>query len=278
MDKECICAGIVTYLPDIQRLWENIDAVSGQVDRVFVVDNGSQNVDDIRNLTEQYLNVELIRNVRNEGIAHALNQIIAKAERDHYGWALTLDQDSVCHKELVRNYLRYIDGSMGMLICDIVDRNYEMKRKIPTDFLEDVEKCITSGCLTNVKAVIHAGGFDEKLFIDMVDYDMCHSLRKLGYRIVNMHFEGLLHEVGKSKKYHISGFAFVVNNHSAQRKYTITRNSVYLIKKHGLNPILEYAVVFRRIFTVLFFEDKKADKIRAILKGVWDGWKMQRDL
>ena len=246
----------MTYLPDIQRLWENIDAVSGQVDRVFVVDNGSQNVDDIRNLTEQYLNVELIRNVRNEGIAHALNQIIAKAERDHYGWALTLDQDSVCHKELVRNYLRYIDGSMGMLICDIVDRNYEMKRKIPTDFLEDVEKCI----------------------IDMVDYDMCHSLRKLGYRIVNMHFEGLLHEVGKSKKYHISGFAFAVNNHSAQRKYTITRNSVYLIKKHGLNPILEYAVVFRRIFTVLFFEDKKADKIRAILKGVWDGWKMQRDL
>lgn len=265
-------------MPDIQRLLENIDAVSGQVDWVFVVDNGSQNVGDIRNLMEQYLNVELIRNVRNEGIARALNQIVTEAERCGYGWVLTLDQDSVCKKELVQNYLKYIDDNMGMLICDIVDRNYEMKRMTPTALLEDIEKCITSGCLTNVKAVIGAGGFDEKLFIDMVDYDMCHSLRKYGYRIVNLHFEGLLHEVGKSKKYHILGFEFAVNNHSAQRKYTITRNSVYLIKKHGLNPILEYAVVFRRIFTVLFFEEKKVDKIKAILKGVLDGWKMQKDL
>ena len=34
-----------------------------------------------------------------------------------------------------------------------------------------------------------------------------------GYRIVNAHFTGLLHEVGKSKKYHILGFEFAVNNH-----------------------------------------------------------------
>ena len=258
MDKKNICAGIVTYRPDIQRLQENIYAVFGQVDKVFVVDNGSNNAEDIRKLVKRYTNVELIENTQNEGIARALNQIGIEAERENYQWVLTLDQDSVCNRNLVKNYFRYIKPNIGMLTCDIVDRNYEFSKKTVKVVPEDIEKCITSGCLTNVAAILHSGGFDENLFIDMVDYDMCYTLREHGYRIVNVHYVGLLHEVGKSKKYNILGFEFAVNNHPAERKYTISRNSVYLIKKHRLNPIKEYAVVFRRIFTVLFFEEKKS--------------------
>lgn len=278
MDEKRICAGIVTYMSDIHRLQENLDAVSGQADKVFVVDNGSNNADDIRSLTKQYINVKWIGNARNEGIARALNQLIQEAEKENYGWILTLDQDSVCDRNLIENYIRYIRPDIGMLTCDIVDRNYEFKRKLAITVPEEVEKCITSGCLTNVAAVRQSGGFDEALFVDMVDYDMCYTLREYGYRIVNVHFNGLLHEVGKSRKYRILGFEFAVNNHSAERKYTISRNSVYLIKKHRLNPIKEYALVIRRMFTVLFFEKEKFVKIVAIVRGILDGWKMQRDL
>lgn len=273
-----VCAGIVTYMPDLQRLEENIEAMVCQVPEIFVVDNGSENVEDIEDLTTCYKNVVLIRNTQNEGIARALNQIITIAKENHYEWVITLDQDSVCYKDLVNNYLKYADDSMGMLICDVDDRNYELKTKPPKAILEDVKKCITSGCFTNIDAVLKSGGFDEKLFMDMVDYDMCYSLQEHGYRVVNAHFKGLLHEVGKSEKYNILGFEFAVNNHPAERKYTISRNSTYLIKKHKLKPIPEYALIFRRIFTVLFFEEKKFDKIKAIIRGVSDGWKMQKNL
>lgn len=278
MNSMDICAGIVTYRPDIQRLEENINAIERQVSKVFVVDNASENIECIEGLIEHYKKIVLIRNTQNEGIAKALNQIIDKAKENHYNWVITLDQDSVCHKDLVNNYLKYADDSMGMLICDIVDRNYKLKSKPKKTILEDVKKCITSGCLTNIDAVIKSGGFDEKLFMDMVDYDMCYSLQEHGYRIVNVHFDGLLHEVGKSRKYNVLGFEFAVNNHPTERKYTISRNSTYLIRKHKLNPIPEYALIYRRIFTVLFFEEKKMDKIKAIIRGVSDGWKMQKNL
>ncbi len=273
-----ICAGIVTYEPELQRLKENIDTISYQVSKVFIIDNSSGNVKDIERLAAGYANVDLTKNAQNKGMAGALNQIIAKARENGYLWVITLDQDSVCYKDLVDNYRKYIDDSIGMLICDVIDRNYEIKKRSPKTPVEDVGKCITSGCLTNVNAVVQSGGFDEKLFMDMVDYDMCYSLREHGYRIVNAHFDGLLHEVGESKKYSILGFEFAVNNHSAERKYTISRNSVYLIKKHRLNPVPEYALIFRRIFTALFFEERKFDKINAIIRGVLDGWKMQRSL
>lgn len=281
-ERTNICAGIITYEPELSRLQENIEAIIGQVSTVFIVDNDSEHVEKIERLASRYEEVTLIKNSHNMGIAKALNQLIAVAKEQHYPWIITLDQDSVCYRDLVSNYLRYLDQSIGMLICDIIDRNYTLKTNVHREpakaIIEDVEKCITSGCCTNVDAVLSSGGFDEKLFIDMVDYDMCYSLREHGYRIVNAHFTGLLHEVGKSRKYNILGFEFAVNNHSAERKYTISRNSVYLIKKHKLNPIPEYALIFRRILTAFLFENDKLAKIKAILKGVSDGWKMQKSL
>lgn len=274
MDKKDLCAGIVTYHPDIERLRENLDAVISQVREIYIVDNVSKNLEDIERLTKDYDGIYLIKNSRNEGIAKALNQIIGEAEKQGYCWVITLDQDSVCYKGLVENYLKYVEDDIGILICDIEDRNYRIKQKKIRPEYEEVKKCITSGAFTNVKACIEAGGFDEKLFIDSVDYDMCYSMREHGYRIVNVHFTGLLHEVGKSVKYNILGYEFAVNHHSAERKYYISRNSTYLIKKHHLNPIPEYALIFRRIFTVLFFEKDKRHKIKAIMTGVRDGWKM----
>lgn len=284
-DRKDICAGIVTYHPDIVRLKENVDAVIGQVRTVFIVDNGSKNLKEIECLIKDYDGVCFLKNSQNEGIARALNQMIGEALKRGYRRIVTLDQDSVCYEGLVEEYLKYEDDDIGILICDIEDRNYKLTRRSrflgsrhakPCLKCEEIEKCITSGAFTSVKACIEAGGFDEKLFIDSVDYDMCYSMREHGYRIVNVHFTGLLHEVGQSVKYHFLGYEFVVNNHPAERKYYISRNSAYLIKKHRLNPVREYALIFRRVFTVLFFEKDKRRKIKAIFAGVRDGWKMQK--
>lgn len=270
------CAGIVTYNPDIDRLKENIDAVFSQVEKVVLIDNASENAEKIEELVNRYKNVYIIKNEKNEGIARALNQIILWAKDDNFEWVLTLDQDSVCYDQIVERYMPYtLMENVGMIICDIKDRNYELKSKKNRRAYDVIDKCITSGCFTNVSMCIEAGLFDEKLFIDSVDYDMCYSMRKLGYKIINAHFLGLLHEVGKSERKSILGFEFAVTNHSALRKYYISRNSTYLIKKHNLNRIYEHTIIFRRIFTVIFFEKDKKDKCFAILRGIYDGWKMQ---
>ena len=46
-DKTRICAGIVLYNPDIERLSDNIDSVISQVEKIYLVDNGSKNINKI---------------------------------------------------------------------------------------------------------------------------------------------------------------------------------------------------------------------------------------
>lgn len=277
MKCDRICAGIVLFNPDIDRLRENIEGIKEQVEFIYLIDNCSGNIESIQKMISSFHNFELILNSKNEGIAFALNQIIHLGYGNEYDWVITLDQDSVCLPKLVECYRKYLYiENVGMITCEIIDRNYLIKKKNENSNAkyEFVRKCITSGCLTNIQACIEVGLFDEKLFIDSVDYDMCYSLEEHGYKILKINFQGLLHEVGKSKKYSLFGFEFAVNNHSPLRKYYISRNSTYLIRKHHLSPISEYLLIYRRIFTVFFFEQQKVKKVKAILKGIRDAKRM----
>lgn len=276
MAGERICAGIVTYNPDIDRLRENLDAVCAQVNKVFVVDNHSENIGMVEALISQReYEITLIKNDDNYGIARALNQLIDASKQD-FEWVLTLDQDSVIQDGLLDQYKQYLDApKVGMICCDIKDRNYSLKQEEKQQDYEYVTKCITSGTLTNIKACLACGGFDNDLFIDMVDDDICYSMAEKDYKILKANYVGLLHEIGKSTYHKAGDFEFVVNNHSALRKYYISRNSVYMIRKHRLNPVKEYFYIYRRILTVTFFEEDKMNKIKAIIRGIRDGRKME---
>mgnify|MGYP003311394843 CR=1 FL=1 len=72
-----IMAGIVLYNPEKKRLKENIDAIINQVDKIVLVDNGSDLTLDTKDFFgEASDKVVLIRNSENKGIAKALNQIL----------------------------------------------------------------------------------------------------------------------------------------------------------------------------------------------------------
>ena len=98
---------------------------------------------------------------------------------------------------LIREYREFLENcsekNVGCLTCNIVDRNFSIEKK-ETGF-EDIDYCITSGSLMNVEITLSVGGFDESMFIDKVDCDVCINLKKHGYRIVRIDYEGLLHEI-----------------------------------------------------------------------------------
>ena len=93
-----ICAVIVTYHPDI-GLRERIEQIRHQVDKLLIVDNNSASdcVAMIQRISKD-LDVDVIENESNLGVAEALNQGFKYAERfgGKYSWVLTLDQDSSC--------------------------------------------------------------------------------------------------------------------------------------------------------------------------------------
>lgn len=268
-------AGIVVFNPDMVRLKENIEAIIPQVEKVIVIDNGSEDENEILSFLEPYKSTVCIRNTKNMGIAKALNQIVSKADELGYKWVLTLDQDSVCSSKLIETYEAVIkkEKNLGMVSSQYADRNVKIDFKDDTE-IKEVDFCITSAAYTNIEAVKSVGGFDEKMFIDMVDYDICYALKRNGYRIVRVNYIGFLHEVGKSVEKKFLGKKTIVFNHSHMRKYYWARNTMYLMRKYKLSKFNEYKRILKMMLDTLFFEKEKFKKLKWMFKGIKDSKKL----
>ena len=113
-----ILAGITLFNPDVARLEENISSIYGQVDRVICVDNGSDNIKNIEDcVLNNWKNITIIKNGKNEGIAKALNQMFEFAIEQQYEYVLTLDQDSVCPDNIIEEYNKYLDEHKLGSLC-----------------------------------------------------------------------------------------------------------------------------------------------------------------
>lgn len=273
-----VYAGIVLYNPDICRLKDNVSSISGQVYKVVCVDNGSANISEIEKMLAQWENIVVIRNKKNEGIAFALNQIIEYGKKNELTWGLTLDQDSVADEHLVKKYLCFLQAhdadKFGCLTCNIIDRNFKINHEYQQKVnYKEIEYCITSGALMNVKATIDVGGFDSSMFIDKVDCDICINLRKHGYRIIQVDYNGLLHEVGHARQINLGVRKWELYNHSPLRRYYMCRNASYLLKKYHDSYVLR--MFFKEIFhtvLVLIYEEHRLEKLKVGLKGFKDGF------
>lgn len=274
-----IGACIITYNPEIERLSLNLESISCQVDLVVIVDNGSKNIVEIEQCLSKFGNYKLILNECNCGIATALNQGMKFLDSIKFKWAVTLDQDSISPNNLIKEFKEYLnDSKIGIIAPSIVDRNAEerdLKRMKSNEKISEVNWCITSGACTNLKALHEVGWFDEKLFIDFVDYDICVQLKKSNYKIIKLQTIYLYHEVGKMSPKKILFKEISVWNHSPIRKYYYFRNPIYLCKKYNDNTIrLEcFKSWLFMLGKVLLYEGEKVEKLKMMWKGTCDGIK-----
>lgn len=293
---EKIAAGIVTYNPHIQRLKENIEAVIAQVDLVIIVDNGSENIEELKKAWEAHEKIQLICNKENKGIAAALNQILNCSIEKGYNWTLTLDGDSVVPGNMVEQYRKYMGkekvAMIVPVICDRVMQEIDIRESKDGEYTY-VENAITSGTLMRNSIWQEVGGFTEKLFIDYVDFDYCMKVRLAGYGILRVNAVRLLHELGNATE--IKLFSMLAKcckkgspwerrflelryttNHSPKRLYYVTRNQYYYINHYGEHFDAKRLERGMKIGWVvkLIFEKQKIAKFKAICQGIKDGKNM----
>lgn len=311
MTDQKIACGIVLYKPDMKRLKLTIASVCDQVSGVIFVDNGSGQdcVCQIRKLLSEGCGKNtddiLIENHENRGIAAALNQIMAQAERMGYSHVLTLDDDSRCDPELVRvlkHCLRY--PKAGIVCPDAVqdDEPHDLEEEANADdhaagfdaccekshmnglhhHVSLVEDCITAGSLVSVKAWRASGGFDEKMFIDFVDMDFCATLREHGFRIYHVSNIAVHQRYGNvTKTFRICGKEFYLFNYPPARIYYSVRNQIYFIRKHrgrhSIRVLDRLLFLFGYIGKHLVFESNRAACAKAMLQGCKEGAVMRTD-
>ncbi|MDR2598929.1 MAG: glycosyltransferase family 2 protein [Oscillospiraceae bacterium] len=275
-----ICAGIVLYNPDLDKLDKNINAAINQVSKLIIVDNNSDNINQIK---EKYNNAKIIwiTNDENKGMSVALNQMIEYANDNNFEWLLTLDDDSVCGENMVALLLTALThyGNIAVMSPRILDAcgNSEaiQNDKKLNDFIE-INMCITAGSLINVKAVIKTDGFDERLFIDHVDHDMCLRLRRNGYKIIKVNKAVIYQTFGN--EYVSRRFlwkTYTQRGYSPIRVYYQTRNSLYMIRKYGKEfdsrPIYFYFYLIFAFIARFIYEPNRIKRFVAFVKGYFSG-------
>lgn len=272
---------------------ENLRSVSPQVQGVWVFDNGSSNVAQVRGVVNEIENAHLVESVDNLGIAAALNRLATIAMERGYSWMVTLDQDSVCAPDMVLTLRKYADEKTPVVTPYIVDRNkvsvdgYRELELPPVQYFRHAASkgAITSGALTYLPILDEVGCFDELFFIDCVDYDLNMRIMRAGYRIARVNGTYLLHELGKADRTWLwtprraldgqwCWEPFYSFGHSPIRCYYKARNRVLYSKRHwrSIGFANEGVVqIPQQILLTLLFEERRLVKLRAFLRGIVDG-------
>lgn len=277
-----IIAGVVTFNPEYERLLQNLTELAKQVEKIIIVDNGSNNIKHIVDSLPNNLKKQLIflYNEKNMGIAQALSRIMMVAQENKYDWVITLDQDSIIEPTLVQKYcdeaIRKENFDVAMFTCLIKDRNFkDEKYEIQNEKIIDVSYCITSAAFTNVKKYYETCGYDDKFFIDCVDFDICYSLREKGYRISRINFIGLYHEVGQGENRRFIGKEIVIYHHAPFRIYYLARNTVWMHRKH--RKMFPMIVMIKKLLAlwlrIMLYEDDRINKLKSFYNGLKDSMK-----
>lgn len=273
-----VAAGVVFYHPDLYAVITNISSYYKSVDYLIVIDNSEKDNTVVKNEVQKHFPDVIYKSLnQNTGIAAALNIACDIALEEKCDWILTMDQDSSfkpnelaqmikCLREAEQNFKNIgIISPFHML--------YDSHKVKAAEHYTEKKILMTSGNLLNLNAHIEIGPFEEKLFMDFIDYEYCLRLRKHGYKIIQDNLVQLKHSLGNFEIKKIFSQKIGISNHNSLRRYYITRNSLYvgfkyfkLDKKFFFHTLKN--VLFWDPFIIISYEKNKLAKLKALYKGI----------
>lgn len=279
-----VAAIIISYNPD-NNLLDSINLLINQVEKIIIVDNGSEsqkkkNINLIKDIDNK--KIEVIFNEENLGIAIALNIGVKEALNQGYNWILTMDQDSKASSNMVEKMLEVyntIDESERKDILSIFpnfvdERIQSIEENSNMNSYEYVDADITSGNLLRAEVFDKVGFFDDSLFIDLVDTDFCMRLNEKNIKMIKVRDAILYHSLGESQSVKSIFGKFNTSNHSALRRYYMTRNRFYTWEKYkDLNSFTlnRDKKLFKKEFVKIILGEKdKVNKIKMVFRGYKD--------
>jgi rhamnosyltransferase len=284
LQRSNVCGVVVTYFPKAGCA-ANLAAIRSQVDHLFVIDNGSsgQSLQPIETAVAK-LGATIVPMGGNLGIAAALNRGLQLARQHGYGWLATFDQDSQPLPHMIEAMCRalqccpqsehvaviaprYIDARLGVTVKqDAGEAAGAGWRIIPST--------MTSGNLVDVHAATALGGFDESLFMDYVDHDFSLRLNRQGLRVLEASGAQLLHSLGQITEHRLLWKRVKVTNHSAVRRYYMSRNRFILWRRYWRSAPAWVRRDIRGFLTeslgILLFERGRWAKLGMIVRGIAD--------
>jgi rhamnosyltransferase len=279
---ESVCAVIVTYHPSATML-EIVPRVLAQVDGLVVVDNGSNTHELIPlRAAKEAFGFQLIENGENLGIAEALNQGVRWVKSNDFGWVIFFDQDSQLSEGFVGHmfaaWRAHPDRErVGSLHSRHVAPNTGVEVWVPRTRDGSPILPMTSGSLMPVWIFDKVGWFASEYFIDVVDWEYSFRTRVAGYAVADAKDAALFHTPGNPVESVLLGHTFRPSNHSALRRYYLTRNRIVFYRKYfRAFPAWVLSTAyhqFKETIVCLLVEPNRIGKLRNMFLGAWDAFR-----
>lgn len=271
MNSLKVAGVVVLYNPTDEDI-SNIDTYIDEVDVLYVVDNTKGNRND--NRLPKNNKIKYIYNNKNLGIAEALNIAAKEAIKEKYDWILTMDQDTRFDDKVIENVKKEIlKINIDNIAIVTPWHNTKLKTKKNKEKIDYPLDVMTSGNFLNLNIYQKLGGFKDWLFIDGVDMEYCLNLNKNGYKIMRLNNYEMKHNLGNIIYRRFLWKDLLITNHSAMRRYYQCRNYHY-IRDMYISDYKKYCEILVKlksiIFCIIFFENNKLEKLKAIYKGYRD--------
>ncbi len=256
---------------------------------IVVVDNGSCD-GSVEYLRREFPQITVLPQDRNLGFAAGCNIGIRHALAADFKYVLLLNNDTVVDGHFLRALVDEAERiptaavlSPKIYFSDLPDRFWwaggtfslwtgipqHVGRKQVDSGQYDSPRAIhwATGCaaLIRTRALRRQGLFDERFFGNAEDLDLSVRLRLAGYRIWY---------VPRAKLWHKEGVDYRKNVGEYIRKFTATRNLLWVMQKHAApiqwltflpNFLLRYAL-FHILLSIWRGDFRSA---KAILEGIW---------
>lgn len=265
---------VILYNPE-NSVIDNILSYNKELNTLFIIDNSDVKNNKIIEKINKFENCVYIDNNGNHGIAHALNVGAKLAIKNGARWLLTMDQDSKFENDnflKLVNYVKNMDDKKFGLFSPL-HRTTIMKE--PNVDIEEVMTVMTSGNIISLYAYDYVNGFNEKYFIDAVDWEYCLRLNLNSFKVIRLNNIYLKHELGNAT-IHKDFFnsSIVVLNHNKIRKYYMVRNKLLISKQYFryfpkicLRYLKSILVEYKN---VILYEKDKIEKLQFMTKGILD--------
>lgn len=236
-----VAAIIICFHPDSEKLARLIASIAEAVDEIIIFNNGGLDEERLPAAATK-ISIET-RGGHNLGIASALNIASEAAWRSGCRYAVTFDQDSHPEKSMIPILLAelqdwqargHLVAAIGPQLVDVragvaktspfVQTSRRDSKYLAGEGTQPVSLLITSGCLFDLEIWKTVTRFDDRLFIDYVDFNWCWRLAGHGYQLLGTTKARMRHELSGGLK---PLGRLVLTKYGPVRRYFQCRNAVY---------------------------------------------------
>lgn len=271
---------LVTLYNPSEKEFNNCRILSQQVDTVILCDNSQESHETV---FQNEKNIIYITKNENLGLGAAFNVAL---KNDTYGWKdddliIFFDQDSQIGEgyiQALQDEYRKIEtlipnlGCLGPVFYNTSNGRTERPRqkKNITDETYEVSNTITSSLMMRYGNLKRIDFWNEKVFLDLADWDLCWRMQKSGMVCCMTEKVVLHHSVGNGEK-KVGPIKLRVGQ--PFREYYQTRDALYLLQENYV-PLkmrlrLIANVTIRPVVHYLMLDDKKS-RMKFIRRGIND--------